>query len=854
MTGDIDRIREILQFIPTGGHDERVRVGCMVKSELGDTGRALWDQWRDGRGDDEAASVWKSISEAGKLTIGTLFYEAKSNGWRDDGMHQKPTAEELAERRRIAAERAAKEEADIARERADTAKKAAAILKAEATTEAKADNPYLVRKRVSPVATLREIDAGAAAAILGYAPKSGRDLLTGRLLVVPVKQGDGISTLELIDGEKRKAALAGRGSKVGGYWATERLPDGDGAGLTLLIGEGVATGLSASEATGHPAIAALSAGNLPAVAKAMRERYPVAALVILADLVKATGEPDPHAIEAARSVGGKLAVPDFGGDRDPDMKDMNDLFILGGAQAVARAIAGATAPATSEHQPDEGNAPAGDSEGNGWPDPHPLAAKVEPEPYPLDALPDTIRAAVEEVVAFVKAPIPMVVSSALAALSLAAQAHMDVSRDSILHGPTGLFILSIADSGERKSQADKMFTAPIFAYQDAQAELAKPVIKEYQAALSAWEAEREGILSSVRAAAKAGKPVDKLRADLIELERDKPEPPRVPKLIREDATPEGLAKKLQKEWPSAGVISNEAGIVFGAHGMNRESVMRNLALLNKLWDGGRYQSDRGDEERSRDVRGARLTMGLMIQESTLRAFFDATKGLARGTGFLARFLPAWPDSTMGTRFYTPPAPGNPALAEFHRRITALLNHPVPIDDDGVLTPPVLPLTPEAKEAWIEFHDAIEKELAGGGEYYDVKDVASKTADNAVRLAALFQVFEHGMGGAVGLECFESASLIAAWHLHEARRFFGEIALPAELADAARLDRWLIEYCQRERTHIVNKNHVRQHGPIRDGARLDTAIRELAELDRLRVRPDGKKRIIQVNPALAGVTP
>jgi len=66
------------------------------------------------------------------------------------------------------------------------------------------------------------------------------------LLVVPVKQGDGISTLELIDG----------------------------AGLTLLIGEGVATVLSAKEATGHPAIAALSSGNLPAVANAMRERYP----------------------------------------------------------------------------------------------------------------------------------------------------------------------------------------------------------------------------------------------------------------------------------------------------------------------------------------------------------------------------------------------------------------------------------------------------------------------------------------------------------------------------------------------------------------------------------------------------
>jgi hypothetical protein len=31
----------------------------------------------------------------------------------------------------------------------------------------------------------------------------------------------------------------------------------------------------------------------------------------------------------------------------------------------------------------------------------------------------------------------------------------------------------------------------------------------------------------------------------------------------------------------------------------------------------------------------------------------------------------------------------------------------------------------------------------------VRDVASKSADNAARLAALFQMFEHGMGGAVG---------------------------------------------------------------------------------------------------------
>ena len=852
MMTDADRIREALQFIDASDREIWLRMGMAIKSELADTGFDLWEAWSlqaESFNGKDARDVWKSIRAGGKVTIGTLFYEAKANGWRDDGGHQMPTPEELAERRRIASELAAKEEAEIARERADTAKKAAAILKA--ATEAMADHPYLLRKRVSPTATLREIDAGAAAAILGYPPKSGGDLLTGRLLVVPVKQGDGLSTLELIDGDKRKAALAGRGSKVGGYWASERLPNGDGAGLTLLIGEGVATVLSASAATGKPGIAALSSGNLPTVAKAMRERYPAAALVILADLVKATGEPDPHAIEAAKVGAGRTAIPDFGGDRDPDMTDFNDLFILDGAEAVARAIANASEPARSEHQPGEDDAPAGDSEGNGWPDPDPLAAKIEPESYPLDALPDTIRAAVEEVAGFVKAPVPMVASSALAALSLACQAHIDAKRAEKLHGPVGLFLLTIADSGERKSTCDGFFTRAIRDYEATQAEAAKPALKDHKAAIEAWEAKRGGVKEKIRQLAKDNKPTAGVESALRDLEHDKPEPPRIPRLLYADATPEALAYGLAKQWPSGGVVSAEAGIVFGSHGMGKDSVMRNLGLLNQLWDGTSLTIDRRSTE-SFTVRGARLTVALQVQEPTLREFFTRSGALARGTGFLARFLVAWPESTQGQRPFTDPPANWPHLATFHRRIAAVLDQPAPIDEDGALTPPMLPLTPEAKAAWVEYHNAIEIELSSGGELYDVRDVASKSADNAARLAALFQMFE-GAGGAIGADAFEGASRIAAWHLHEARRFFGELALPAELADAARLDSWLIEYCQRERTHLVPTREAQRFGPIRDKEKLTAALRELEELDRVRVVQEGRRKTIKVNPALV-VTP
>jgi len=281
--------------------------------------------------------------------------------------------------------------------------------------------------------------------------------------------------------------------------------------------------------------------------------------------------------------------------------------------------------------------------------------------------------------------------------------------------------------------------------------------------------------------------------------------------------------------------------------MGKDSVMRNLATLNQLWDGTSLSIDRRTSE-SFTVEGARLTVALQVQEPTLREFFSKSGALARGTGFLARFLVAWPASTQGSRPFTE-APANwPALAAFNQRLAAILNQPEPIDENGALTPAMLSLSPEAKRAWVEYHDTIESELASGGELYDVRDVASKSADNAARLAALFQMFEHGTG-AVSVDCFESASRITAWHLSEARRFFGELALPAELVDAVRLDHWLIDYCRRERAETVNKRYLRQHGPVRDGARLDSAIMELGELDRLQLRKEGRRIDVAVNPAL-----
>lgn len=73
----------------------------------------------------------------------------------------------------------------------------------------------------------------------------------------------------------------------------------------------------------------------------MRERYPAARLVILADL----GNGQKDAEDAARSVGGLVAVPDFGPNRPDDATDFNDLVALRGLEAVRRCIEAARAEA-----------------------------------------------------------------------------------------------------------------------------------------------------------------------------------------------------------------------------------------------------------------------------------------------------------------------------------------------------------------------------------------------------------------------------------------------------------------------------------------------------------------------------
>jgi putative DNA primase/helicase len=484
-----------------------------------------------------------------------------------------------------------------------------------------------------------------------------------------------------------------------------------------------------------------------------------------------------------------------------------------------------------------------------WQAPESLVMQSDTAPYPIDALPASIRHAVEEVQAFVQAPIEMVAASALTALSIAGQQLADVRRAATLSGPTGLYFLTVAESGERKSTIDNYFVSAIREYERGRREVAKADVANHAADLASWEAKREAAGGKLKKAAADGKDLDRATADLAGVEATKPMSPRVARLIYGDVTIEKLTRNLATSWPAGAIVTSEGGVLFGGHAMGRDSASRTMSALNELWSGATLTVDRATSD-SYAVRNARLTMGIQVQPSVLSSFMERERNM-RGSGLLARFLFSAPTSTQGRRKFRDAPADWPALRPFNKRVSELLSITPNIDGDDGLVLPLLDFTPEAKAVWVGWCDFIESQLGPTGELANVRDLASKAADNLARLAALFHVFEIGAMGLIGVEAVNAAAPIILWHLDQGRNYLGAFNLSPDVANAAALDRWLIETCQREGVDRLPRRKIQQFAPapLRDKAALSTALEDLAENHRAREIRDGRQKTIVVNPVL-----
>lgn len=211
-----------------------------------------------------------------------------------------------------AAQRSAQRQLDLAREQEKASKRAfAKIINAKEATPGQA---YLKAK--------------------GIAPCGAREDENGNLLIAGQDITGHIHTLQTITSEGKRFEPGSR--KTGCFYAID--PDNKLGQEPILITEGFATAASVHIATKLPVIAAFDAGNLEPVATALREKYPEAPMLILAD--------DDHGLEtnvglekahqAAKAVGAKVLSPAFTAeDKAKGLTDFNDLHQARGDKGLA---------------------------------------------------------------------------------------------------------------------------------------------------------------------------------------------------------------------------------------------------------------------------------------------------------------------------------------------------------------------------------------------------------------------------------------------------------------------------------------------------------------------------------------
>ncbi|MBV5328726.1 MAG: PriCT-2 domain-containing protein, partial [Chlorobium sp.] len=220
-----------------------------IKSELGDEGFELVDKWSQGADSYNAKDMrdtYRSLKASGGITIGTLFYYARQYGYTGS-LSSRPNHDELA-KRKLQAQQSELDKKKLS----EAAAKIASKVYHRAIAICPAGHEYLISKKVHPVPTIRVIQQAELEDLIGYLPKANGEQLSGSILVAPFTIDGNITTIEMIDGKGRKSSLA-KGIKSGAFWSSRDLNKEESY---ILIAEGIATALSAAEATGLPAVSA----------------------------------------------------------------------------------------------------------------------------------------------------------------------------------------------------------------------------------------------------------------------------------------------------------------------------------------------------------------------------------------------------------------------------------------------------------------------------------------------------------------------------------------------------------------------------------------------------------------------
>ncbi|HDU8580784.1 YfjI family protein [Morganella morganii] len=441
--------------------------------------------------------------------------------------------------------------------------------------------------------------------------------------------------------------------------------------------------------------------------------------------------------------------------------------------------------------------------------------------YPLNAFPELIRNAVLSVHEQTRAPVPLIASSVISAVSLTCQGCADVRVSERIVSPVSLFMLVIADSGERKTTADRLVMAPVYAMDEAEQRSADPDTELRRVDEQIWEEKKKSLLAEIRRKTAKGLNADEPAAQLKQLYGQKPAAPKIRKRIYNNTTPEALQYGMYTKSPHVGLIADE-----GANILDRR-IMNDLTFLNSVWDGVPFQVERKTGD-SFIIDDGRITLSVMVQKAVFDSYMKRQGDKARGSGFFARCLPVFISdslSTRGTRFISDTPVYRYSLTPFHERIIEIINR-APGDNKVMLS-----FSAQAQTEWNAVYNYIEEQMAPGMPYYQVADCASKLANNIARLAALFSFFADD-SDIISEDNVKAAEAVCLWYMDQMIHIFshrnGEYE--KQLLD------WLSVNYDNSGSEWIRKNEIRQYGPslLRKGKLLDSVLDRLEKYRCIRI--------------------
>jgi len=459
-------------------------------------------------------------------------------------------------------------------------------------------------------------------------------------------------------------------------------------------------------------------------------------------------------------------------------------------------------------------------------------------PFPVDAFPQIIRNAIYEVEQHTQAPQALIAASALGVISLACQNRIDVCRLKNLRGPVSLFLLTLAESGERKSTVDKLLMEPLY-------QLEENLFEKYTHDLTVWRndeaifnIEKKSLMSKLKSEIRRNKDHLPTNEKLKALLASHPKSPVRFKQIFNDATPAAIKDYLCGYWRSVGIMSDEAGTIFNGYTLNE------LPFINKMWDGAMFPVERKSEP-EKLIRDARMTLSLMVQPDIFKGYIKRKGDMAKGIGFFARCLICQPGSTQGNRQITSPVVSTEYLPIFHQRLMKIVNESIAGNNENDRL--CLRFTVEAEKRWIAFSNNVEYEMGILGRLSNFKDYASKMAENMARIAALLHHF-NGDEGDISLLTVEAAVEISTWYVGEYVRLFSK---PQEftlaISEADELYWWINNYCIRLNASWITKNTVLQYGPnkFRNRSKANEVLNTLYSQNRILTEKKGKTVFIAI---------